>query len=147
MKKTTKLALLIVGCFLATVGLGGMIFYAVASTTDMFPFFISQMVYVPVLAMLCIVTGAVILIIVGTERKRQSEKKFVRMQNESLKKIQTQLFQVCPYCGTPVDQTSSFCKICGEKITPTVCPKCGHSNTSDSNYCKYCGEKLKKKKL
>lgn len=143
MKKSNKISFVVLGAFLCAVGLAGMIYYSIAMSKNIFVLF--PPIYIAVLSIFALVLGAVCIFVVATDQKRKNAKKIVEMQNENVKKIQTQLGSVCPYCGTKVDSNSSFCKTCGENVTPIACIKCGQSNTSDSNYCKMCGEKLKKK--
>ncbi|MEG1608703.1 MAG: zinc ribbon domain-containing protein [Clostridia bacterium] len=141
MKKIINILLITFGACFCAAGSGGMIFYSIAMAKNMFVIF--PPMYIAVISMLGIVIGLAFIFFVATEQKRKSAKNIIDLQNESVKKIQTQLGQVCPYCGATVDPNSCFCKNCGQNVTPKICVKCGQSNTSDSRFCKACGEKLK----
>lgn len=47
---------------------------------------------------------------------------------------------LCPRCRHEIDDDSSFCMYCGEKIIR--CSNCGTVNSGDANYCTNCGTYL-----
>ncbi|GAA3619116.1 hypothetical protein GCM10022296_24020 [Secundilactobacillus similis DSM 23365 = JCM 2765] len=52
----------------------------------------------------------------------------------------------CPNCGTPNDETATFCENCGQQLpttsTPLTCPNCGHVSADGSQFCENCGHPL-----
>ena len=54
---------------------------------------------------------------------------------------------LCPSCGTPIPDGTSFCVGCGTKIEAAVpggipCPSCGKLNPEGMKFCVGCGSKM-----
>lgn len=48
----------------------------------------------------------------------------------------------CPKCNEEIDEDSTFCPSCGEKLnteTSKKCPNCGVSNETSVSFCSSCG--------
>ena len=55
----------------------------------------------------------------------------------------------CPKCKEEIEDNSTFCQFCGEKLndeSSIYCPKCGELTKSNVSFCSKCGYNFKTRK-